>query len=81
MYTVHADVLKRISHGIVSDIRELSSLASELIIVSNNIFEDGVIYDEWTESYMSFLALVNKELASVSDLFYEVINGIPYKHR
>lgn len=64
---------------IVSQIIRISDSAMELVIVTNDLFRDGIIYDDWTESYMKLLARVNARLAKECDSFYEVINGIPYE--
>lgn len=69
--------IKRATDYIVNGLVKLSKTASEVIIVSNDVFSDGRAYDKWTERYMKFLADVNSEIAKMSNEFYEVINGIP----
>lgn len=50
-----------------------------LIIVSNNIFEDGIIYDNDTKRYIEELSKLNIALANVADEVIEVVCGIPIK--
>ena len=61
---------------IVTQILKLKENAYELVIVTNNLFDDGVKYDEWTESYLKLLAIVNSNLAKECDRFFEVSNGL-----
>jgi adenosylcobinamide kinase/adenosylcobinamide-phosphate guanylyltransferase len=64
---------------IFEDVKKLEECAEELVIVTNNIFEDGVSYDEGTKEYMRALGLVNSWLASNADSIYEVVVGIGIK--
>lgn len=48
-----------------------------LIIVSNNIFEDGIEYDDTTKRYIEELAYINAELTKDADRVVEVVAGIP----
>ena len=47
------------------------------MIVTNNVFEDGIRYDDTTMDYMRALGLINRELARMADRVVEVIVGIP----
>lgn len=72
--------IKRIKDYVVSGIMKVSENAMELIVVTNDIFCDGTVYDDWTRGYMKLLAEVNYELAKNCDEFYEVINGVAVKY-
>lgn len=52
-------------------------LTEHCILVTNNVFEDGIEYDESTRSYMKALASINIEIAGVADRVTEVVCGIP----
>ena len=52
------------------------SKAKNILIVTNNLFEDGNVYDKETTNYLCTLAKLNKELASISTHVYEVVYGI-----
>ena len=48
---------------IIDEIKELESQVSELVIVTNNVFEDGITYDTETEDYLKALGTINSKLA------------------
>lgn len=62
---------------IVDDIMKLHQPLQQLVIVSNNVFEDGVSYDEMTMEYIKTMGIVNQKLAAVADVVTEVVVGIP----
>lgn len=62
---------------IVKGIAVLAEEVSVLVIVSNNVFEDGITYDETTMRYIRVLAEINKQLATMADEVIEVVVGIP----
>lgn len=67
----------QIQGKIVGEIEKIDKMASRLVIVTNNVFEDGITYDEATAEYMSALAGINIELAKKADKVTEVVAGIP----
>ncbi len=64
---------------IFSDINRLSELVDELIIVTNDIFEDGVEYDLGNEEYLRALGRINTYLSREAKEVYEVVVGIPVR--
>ena len=62
---------------IVSEIQTLSQKLDNLVIVTNNVFEDGVIYDAGTMEYLKALGRINAALARLADRVAEVVVGIP----
>ena len=68
-----------IAEKVFDDIRALKSLCRDLIIVSNNVFEDGVEYEGETALYIKYLGELNRKLGGLSDELYEVVVGIPVK--
>lgn len=62
---------------IVDDIMKLHHELQQLVIVSNNVFEDGISYDEMTMEYIKTMGIVNQKLAAVADVVTEVVVGIP----
>ena len=68
-----------ISQKVLSDIRSLKGYCHDLIIVSNNVFEDGRQYQGETALYIKYLGELNRKLAALSDEVYEVIVGVPVK--
>lgn len=63
---------------IISGLKRLFSAGfiSEIVLVSNNIFDDGLDYDEATKSYMDALAKINAFAAKNADKVFEVVAGI-----
>lgn len=66
-----------VANKIVDDIMKLHQPLQQLVIVSNNVFEDGVSYDEMTMEYIKTMGIVNQKLAAVADVVTEVVVGIP----
>lgn len=64
---------------ILDDVKALSKKADSLVIVTNNIFEDGLSFNESTKEYMRALGLINETLAKISNEVYEVVVGIGIK--
>ena len=62
---------------IVEDIMKLHHELQQLVIVSNNVFEDGISYDEMTMEYIKTMGIVSQKLAAVADVVTEVVVGIP----
>lgn len=67
------DVTEKIVRGIASLNRELA----HFVIVSNNVFEDGNVYDKTTMAYIRAMGRINERLAEMADEVIEVIVGIP----
>ena len=62
---------------IVTAVREIKEELSHLVIVSNNVFEDGKCYDSVTMAYIRAMGRINEQLARLSDEVVEVVVGIP----
>ena len=64
---------------ILDGIRALWEKAGRLVIVTNDVFSDGQIYDASTERYRALLGRLNQETAAMADEVYDVIFGIPVR--
>lgn len=62
---------------VMEGIRTLRDGLSHLVIVSNNVFEDGTVYDETTMDYIRAMGRINQGLAALADRVIEVVVGIP----
>ena len=62
---------------VLTQIQQLSVKVNHLIIVTNNVFEDGICYDASTMEYLQTLGAVNCRLAEMADRVVEVVVGIP----
>ena len=64
---------------VVDQISVLSKNADNVVIVTNNIFEDGREYDKYTTDYLEALSLINQKIIEMSDEAYEAVVGIPVR--
>ena len=62
---------------ILDGVKELRRCVAHLVIVTNNVFEDGISYDETTTEYIETMGAVNEKLAAMADTVIEVVAGIP----
>lgn len=62
---------------VVQGIERLNDKLKHLVIVTNNVFEDGRVYDESTMEYIRALGIINGKLADMAEQVIEVVVGIP----
>lgn len=62
---------------ILRGVERLRRTAANLVIVSNEIFSDGIAYDSGTREYQRTLGRINCRLAKLADRVTEVVYGIP----
>lgn len=48
-----------------------------LIIITNEVFSDGRIYDDLSQQYMQNLGIINRSIATLAETVIETIVGIP----
>ena len=58
-------------------IMALSRQCRDLIIVTNDVFCDGVVYPDSTQEYIRRLAALNCRIVRVADYVAEVVYSIP----
>ena len=66
-----------ITEKIVGGIAVLNRELTHLVIVSNNVFEDGNVYNKTTMAYIRAMGCINQKLAEMADEVVEVVVGIP----
>ena len=66
-----------ITEKIVGGIAVLNRELTHLVIVSNNVFEDGNVYNKTTMAYIRAMGHINQKLAEMADEVVEVVVGIP----
>lgn len=66
-----------VTEKIVKEIETLNKEVAHLVIVSNNVFEDGQVYDKTTMAYIRAMGRINEMLADMADEVVEVVVGIP----
>ncbi len=62
---------------IMQGIDHIRGQASVLVVVTNELFSDGITYPAETARYLDILAGLNRALAEQADAVYEVICGLP----
>ena len=75
----HLESEEVVVEKIVNGIKLLNQNLFHLVIVSNNIFEDGKVYDQTTMAYIRAIGSINAKLAAMADEVIEVVVGIPLK--
>ena len=63
--------------AVVNGVEGLIRSTKELVVVTNDVFSDGVVYDPSTENYRVKLAEINRALAARADCVVEVVCGLP----
>lgn len=66
-----------VAERIMAGVERLCNIAQDVVIVTNEVFGDGVDYPELTEQYLAVLAEINCRIAAKADRVYEVVCGIP----
>ena len=66
---------------ILADVEKLKEECENLIVVTNDVFTDGVQYDYETERYIHYLGEINFGLAEMADTVIEVVCGCPIVHK
>ena len=62
-------------------IENLLEQAAHVVIVTNEIFSDAVVFDGDMDSYLEYLGKINQAAAQRADEVVEVIYGIPVFHK
>ena len=62
---------------VLTGIRKLRDRSSTVVVVTHELFSDGVCYDPETAAYLACLAQLNRVIAAQADRVYEVVCGIP----
>lgn len=62
---------------IEADLRRLAASSRHLVMVTGNLFADGLRYPAVTEAYLRRLAEVNRAAAALADYAAEAVCGVP----
>lgn len=63
--------------AVIAGVKKLEAQAGHLIIVTNEIFSDGLPYDPETVRYQEYLGSINQQLGRMASEVVEVVYGIP----
>ena len=66
-----------VEERILAGVDKWAAASRELVIVTNELFGDGVTYDRETAEYLRVLAGVNRAIAARADRVAEVVCGLP----
>ncbi|RJW36220.1 adenosylcobinamide kinase [Clostridiales bacterium TF09-2AC] len=69
--------IDKLADKLVKDILCLASQVKDMVIVTNEVASDGIIYDSGTAGYIRLMGLVNSRLGACSHRVVEVVYGIP----
>lgn len=72
---------KRCVEEILLGIDRLKAQCEHLIVVSNEIFSDGIWYEKETREYQQYLGEINRQLAERADKAVEVVYSIPILYK
>lgn len=72
---------ERCVEEILLGIDRLRTQCKHLIVVSNEIFSDGILYEKETKEYQKYLGEINRRLAERADQVVEVVYSIPILHK
>lgn len=62
---------------VLAGVEKAAARAGLLVVVTNELYSDGVRYDPETAAYLELLAWLNRAIAARADGVYEVVCGIP----
>ncbi|HEY9574960.1 MAG TPA: bifunctional adenosylcobinamide kinase/adenosylcobinamide-phosphate guanylyltransferase [Lachnospiraceae bacterium] len=66
----------QIVEEVLEGLEKLEKQAKLLVVVTNEIFQDGKVYEESTKNYQECLARINKQMAKRAKKLAEVVYGI-----
>ena len=72
---VAEDEAEDVVEKIIGAIKALE--VNNILIVTNDIFADGIEYNDEMKQYMQILGKLNRKIAEIADEVYEVVYGIP----
>lgn len=81
MKTRDDEIFCRLEQIILLPVLQLEKQAGCVIIVTNEVFSDGMEYDMETGLYVHLLGMLNQRLAECADGVAEVVCGIPVWHK
>lgn len=67
--------------NIINGVKKINEVSDNLVIVTNELFSDGIEYDMETVQYLKDLGELNCSLATIADEVVEVVYSIPIYHK
>lgn len=72
---------EHIADEIIQGIERIVHSVKHLVVVTNEVFSDGIDYGEETMQYIHTLGEINQRLARMADEVIEVVYSIPVFHK
>lgn len=66
---------------ICKGVNRINRKTKHMVVVTNEVFCDGVDYDEGTSDYIKILGEINCRLGSMADEVYEVVAAVPVRYK
>lgn len=63
--------------SVIEGVKKIKESADNFVIVTNEVFSDGIEYDEETNKYLRNLGMINSEIGKIADNVVEVVYTIP----
>jgi adenosylcobinamide kinase/adenosylcobinamide-phosphate guanylyltransferase len=63
--------------AVIAGIEGLIRQSANLVVVTNEVFSDGITYDKETQRYLEYLGEINRRMGKIADRVTEVVYGIP----
>lgn len=63
--------IKYVSDKIMTGIKDISNKANNIVIVTDYLFSDSIVYDNYTENFRKELGKLNRDIAKLSDIVIE----------
>lgn len=75
------EFFKEVSDEIIDGLKSIINTKCNLVLVSDYLFSDSIIYDCYSESFRKELGIINRELAKLSDNVVECSYGNVIYHK
>ena len=63
--------------SVIKGVKKITDCAENFVIVTNEIFSDGIEYDKETKRYLRNLGEINSDIGKIADSVVEVVYTIP----
>ena len=81
MFPLDGNFDEEAGEKVAEDLIAFGEAAGNVIFVSDYIYSEAKIFDQWTEKYRKALAFVDRRLAEAADQVIEVTAAIPIWHK
>ena len=81
MFLPEGTVVPDAAEKLAAELREFANRTGNTVFVSDYIYSDGQLFDEYTENYRRGLALIDRTLAALCDQVVEVSYGFKYLYK